>query len=97
MFNDEFRLQDDNQSIGDEERQQVIGEPMEPIDQEHPIRTKNARPKAVIGEIEGILFVVFVETEGSLEKETRIISARAANKKEAAVYLKAKYAVYLDY
>ena len=33
---------------------------MDATDQKHAINTKSARPKVVIGEVEGILFVVFV-------------------------------------
>ena len=52
--------------------------------------------KAVIGEVEGILFVVFVQRSGELGRETRIVSARAANKKEAVAYLRTRYADYLE-
>lgn len=69
---------------------------MGPEDPEHPIKTGSARPKAVIGEVEGILFVVFTQRMGMFGDETRIISARAANKKEAQAYLRIKYADYLD-
>ena len=96
VFNDEFRLEDDNRIIDGEKREQVIGEPMNETDSNHPIQTSNAKPRAVIGEVEGILFVVFVLRAGDLGSETRIISARAANKKEAAAYLKTKYAGYLE-
>lgn len=96
VFNDEFRLEDDNQYKDGEQREQTIGEPTEPIDPGHPIVTTSSKPKAVIGEVEGILFVVFVQREGNLGSETRIISARAANKKEARAYLSTKYSEYLD-
>ncbi|MCR5008672.1 MAG: BrnT family toxin [Oribacterium sp.] len=59
------------------------------------MNTSKAKPRAVIGEIEGILFVVFVQQVGDFGEETRIISARAANKNEAKTYLMMKYADYL--
>ena len=68
---------------------------MDATDQKHAINTKSARPKVVIGEVEGILFVVFVKKAVETEQEIRIISARAANKKEAEAYLMSKYESYL--
>ncbi len=96
VFNDEFRLEDDNRYEDGELREQTIGEPTEATDDRHPIHTENARPKAVIGEVEGILFVVFVQQMRKSRAETKIISARAANKREAKVYLEAKYGAYLE-
>ncbi|SEA27045.1 Uncharacterized conserved protein, DUF497 family [Oribacterium sp. KHPX15] len=96
VFNDEFRLEDDNRYVDGELREQVIGEPSSPIDDNHPIDTTKTRPRAVIGEVEGILFVVFVQQVGDFGEETRIISARTANKSEAKTYLMMKYADYLE-
>lgn len=67
-------------------RQQTIGEPRPPVLEGHPINTKRSRPKAVIGKVEGVLFVVFVENEDELGTSTRIISARAADEEEVAAY-----------
>ena len=91
VFNDEDRLEDDNQIIDGEQREQVIGEPELPIVDGHPIYTKHARPKAIIGEVEGVLFVVFTVEEGPDWTATRIISARAANKEEIKTYFDWKY------
>ena len=91
VFNDEDRLEDDNQVVDGELRQQAIGEPTEPIVEGHPIDTKHSRPKAVIGEIEGVLFVVFTTNEGPDRPATRIISARAADEEEVKAYYDWKY------
>ena len=96
VFNDEFRLEDDNRFVDGEQREQTIGEPMDETDSNHPIDTAHSKPKAIIGEIEGILFVVFVQKSGELGRQIRLISARAANKKEAEAYLRSKYADYLE-
>ena len=86
VFNDENRLEDDNAYVDGELRQQTIGEPQAPVLEDHPINTKRSRPKAVIGKVEGILFVVFVVNEDKAGESTRIISARAADEEEAAAY-----------
>lgn len=96
VFNDDFRLEDDNIVVDGQQREQAIGEPMHPTDPYHPAETSHSRPKAIIGEVEGILFVVFVQKTGDLGRETEIVSARAANKKEAEAYLRSKYAEYLE-
>ena len=62
------------------------GFPRPPVLEGHPINTKRSRPKAVIGKVEGVLFVVFVENEDELGTSTRIISARAADEEEVAAY-----------
>jgi uncharacterized DUF497 family protein len=92
VFNDEDRLEDDNQVVDGEHREQAIGEPMAPIAEGHPIDTKHSRPKAIIGEVEGVLFVVFAVDEGPDWTATRIISARAADKDEVKAYFDEKYA-----
>ena len=86
VFNDENRLEDDNSIVDGESRQQTLGEPRPPVLEGHPINTKRSRPKAVIGKVEGVLFVVFVENEDELGTSTRIISARAADEEEVAAY-----------
>ena len=91
VFNDEDRLEDENTVVDGDERQQAIGEPKPPVIADHPIDTKHARPKAVIGEIEGILFIVFTYSEAMNGEATRIISARAADKDEVAAYFEWKY------
>jgi uncharacterized DUF497 family protein len=91
VFNDDDRLEDDNQVVDGELREQVIGEPEEPIVDGHPINTKHSRPKAVIGEVEGVLFVVFTMEEGPDWKATRVISARAADVDEVKAYFDWKY------
>ena len=91
VFNDEFKLEDENSLVRREARNQVIGEPMEPIDEKHPIDTHHSKPRAVIGEVEGVLFVVYVIGTGEFGKETRIISARAADKDEVRAYFDMKY------
>ena len=78
--------EDDNAYVDGELRQQTIGEPQAPVLEDHPINTKRSRPKAVIGKVEGILFVVFVVNEDKAGESTRIISARAADEEEAAAY-----------
>ena len=93
VFNDDDRLEDDNQIVNGEQREQVIGEPEEPIVDGHPINTKHARPKVVIGEVEGVLFVVFTIEEGPDWTATRIISARAADEDEVKAYFDWKYGV----
>ncbi len=96
VFNDDFRLEDDNRLVDGELREQTIGEPTPPADPAHPIRTDRATPRAVIGEVEGVLFVVFVQQSDADGDVTRIISARAANKREAQAYLRMRYADYMD-
>ncbi|MBR5344970.1 MAG: BrnT family toxin [Clostridia bacterium] len=96
VFNDDFRLEDDNRFVDGELREQAIGEPAPPTDPAHPIRTDHATPRAVIGEVEGILFVVYVLQSDEAGDVTRIISARAANKREAKAYLSVRYADYLE-
>lgn len=91
VFNDDDRLEDDNQVVDGELREQAIGEPEEPIVEGHPINTKHSRPKAIIGEVEGVLFVVFTMEEGPDWKATRIISARAADEDEVKAYFDWKY------
>lgn len=91
VFNDEDRLEDDNQVVDGELREQTIGEPEGPIVERHPIDTRHARPKAIIGEVEGVLFVVFTMEESSDWKATRIISARAADEDEVKAYFDWKY------
>ena len=86
-----IRLEDDNQVVDGELREQAIGEPEEPIVEGHPINTKHSRPKAIIGEVEGVLFVVFTMEEGPDWKATRIISARAADEDEVKAYFDWKY------
>ena len=91
VFNDEYMLEDINSVIKGERRDQAIGEPTGPEMETHPINTAHSKPKAVIGEVEGILFVVFVIEVGNYGKETRIISARAADKEEVEIYFDMKY------
>lgn len=91
VFNDEDRLEDDNQIIDGEQREQVIGEPEQPVVDGHPIDTRHSRPKAIIGEVEGVLFVVFTVDEGPDWTATRIISARAADEEETKTYFDWKY------
>ena len=79
-------MEDDNSIVDGELRQQTIGEPRPPVLEGHPINTKRSRPKEVIGKVEGVLFVVFVENEDELGTSTRIISARAADEEEVAAY-----------
>ena len=91
VFNDEDRLEDDNRIVDGELREQVIGEPEGPIIEGHPIETEHSRPKAIIGEVEGVLFVVFTMAEGPDWTATRIISARAADEDEVQAYFEEKY------
>ena len=91
VFNDEFKLEDENLAARDEDRRQAVGEPKEPTDPKHPIDTQRSRPRAVIGEVEGVLFVVYVLGTGDFGKETRIISARAADRDEVSAYFDMKY------
>lgn len=91
VFNDEDRLEDDNEIVDGELRDQAIGEPTPPVVERHPIDTKHSKPKAIIGEVEGVLFVVFIIEEGTDWTATRIISARAANEDEVKVYFDWKY------
>lgn len=93
VFNDENRLEDDNQVVDSEIREQVIGEPEGPVLDDHQIDTKHSRPKAIIGEVEGVLFVVFTIDEGPDWTATRIISARAADEDEVKTYFDWKYGV----
>ena len=51
VFNDEDRLEDENQNVDFEARMQVVGEPKEPVAGEQPIDTKHSKPKAIIGEV----------------------------------------------
>ena len=91
VFNDEDRLEDDNDFVDGEMREQVIGEPMPPVLNGHPIDTKHSRPKVTIGQVEGVLFIVFTEESIHEGEATRIISARAADKDEAAAYFEWKF------
>ncbi len=91
VFNDEDRLEDDSQFVEGENRREVIGEPEGPVIDGHEIETKHAKPKAIIGEVEGVLFVVFTETAGPDWTATRIISARAADEEEVKMYIDWKY------
>ena len=91
VFNDDDRLEDDNQIVDGEQREQVIGEPEQPVVDGHPIDTKHSRPRAIIGEVEGVLFVVFTVDEGPDWTATRIISARAADEEETKTYFDWKY------
>jgi len=52
---------------------------------------ESGKPKAIIGEVEGVLFVVFTETAGPDWTATRIISARAADEEEVKMYFDWKY------
>ena len=91
VFNDDDRLEDDNQIVDMDQREQVIGEPEGPVLEDHPIDTKHSKPRAIIGEVEGVLFVVFTMAEGPDWSATRIISARAADKDEVKTYFDWKY------
>ena len=91
VFNDKDRLEDDNRVVDGEQREQAIGEPEGPIVDGHPIDTKHSRPKAIIGVVEGVLFVVFAVDEGPDWTATRIISARAADEDEVQAYFEEKY------
>ena len=91
VFNDEFKLEDENSIVRGEARRQAVGEPMEPTDSKHPIDTRHSKPRAVIGEVEGVLFVVYVLGTGEFGKETRIISARAADQDEVSAYFDMRY------
>lgn len=106
VFNDEDRLEDDNFIVDGEEREQTIGEPMAPTDPLHPIDTRHAKPKAVLGAVEGIIFVVFVEDKtdedladagtdetGRQENIREIISARPAFPHEAKAYMDSVYLI----
>ena len=64
---------------------------MGPTDPKHSIDTRHSKPRAVIGEVEGVLFVVYVIGTGDFGKETRIISARAADQDEVTAYFDMKY------
>ena len=91
VFNDEYKLEDENSVVRGEDRWQAIGEPMNPTDPKHPMDTRHSKPRAVIGEVEGVLFVVYVIGTGDFGKETRIISARAADQEEVTAYFEMKY------
>ncbi len=86
-----FCFEGENGFINGEERQQVIGEPFPPMPEGHIINTQNSRPKATIGEVNGIIFVVYTEWEIQEDFAIRIISARPATKDESEAYLKWKY------
>lgn len=93
VFNDEDRLEDENSFVQGELREQAIGEPTGPVLDEHPIDTKHSRPKAILGQVEGVLFIVFTEEAIQAGEATRIISARAADEEEAAAYFEWKFNV----
>ena len=100
VFNDEDLLIDENDFVQGEQRFQVTGEPSTPTDPGHPINTRQCKPKAIIGRVEGIILVVYVDyTEDDenssvfdyydFEKDRviGIISARPAYPDEAEAYL----------
>ena len=100
VFNDQDKLFDENDFVKGEQRLQYIGEPMEPVVEGHPFDTKHSKPKAIIGRVEGIILVVYVDytvdEEGfpdfdydneEKERVIRIVSARPAYPDEAAAYL----------
>lgn len=91
VFNDEYRLEDDNRVVDGVMREQAIGEPMPPVVDGHLIDTKHARPKRIIGAVEGVLFVVYIEdkNENASDDEVtiNIISARPAYPNEVKVYM----------
>ena len=85
VFNDDYYEADSYLRNG-ELRNDIIGEPMKPSVKNHPIDTGNAKPKAILGKCESILFVTFTENETETGNLNRIISARPANKKEVENY-----------
>ena len=100
VFNDANKLFDENDFVDGEQRLQYIGEPTEPVKDGHPIDTKHSKPKAIIGKVEGIILVVYMDytedDEGELdtdyendekEREIVIISARPAYPDEAEAYI----------
>ena len=106
VFNDDDALEAENivydafelreERIGEPtdkgEQKAIINEDGEPQPTDHRISTEKAVPKAVIGEVHGILFVVFTERIMEEIAFTRIISARPATKHEAEAYFEMKYA-----
>lgn len=86
VFNDESYLETEPYICNKELRSDIIGEPIKPSVKGHPIDTSRAKPKAVQGKDNGILFVTFTENETVNGNVNRIISARPATKNEAEDY-----------
>lgn len=61
VFNDEYKIFNDNVFDGDRQRMDVVGEPQPPMNPDHPIDTTHSKPKAVIGKVEGVILVVFID------------------------------------
>lgn len=101
VFNDIDKLVDENDFIDGEQRMTITGEPTDPVVSGYPIDTAHSKPKAILGRVEGIVIVVYVEftsiTQGEIidpydfdndnEREILIISARPAYPDEAQAYI----------
>ena len=88
VFNDPFALEEeDNRNAYMEARDTQIGIPVDENDTSDTPGFEGV-PKALMGEINNVLFVVFTSRLMEQEEYFRIISARAAVKKEIDAYKK---------
>lgn len=86
VFNDPYALSDyDSWHSDSEDRNTEIGTPVDPEDVIH-IPGFDDVPRAVLGEIDNVIFVVYTVRLIKDAEYYRIISARAAEKEEVQAY-----------
>lgn len=91
MFNDDYCLMDEDYEHSEgEDRESITGQPVDPEDVLE-IPGIGSIPRAIIGEVNNVLFVVYtVRTRKGIDYR-RIISARPADKDEKELYELLKY------
>lgn len=88
VFNDPYALTDyDSDHSDDEDRDTEIGVPVDPNDVIH-VPGFDDMPRAILGQIDNVIFVVYTMRLIRNAEYYRIISARAAEKDEADAYRK---------
>ena len=91
VFNDDYCLIDeDYEHSEDEDRESITGQPVDP-DDVLDIPGIGSIPRAIIGEVNNVLFVVYTIRGSKGTDYRRIISARAADKDERELYESLKY------
>lgn len=86
VFNDPYAISDyDDWHSENEDRNTEIGTPVDPDDVLH-VPGFDDIPRAVLGEIDNVLFVVYTMRLIKNAEYYRIISARAAEKEEIQAY-----------
>ena len=91
VFNDDYCLINDDYDHSDGEiRESITGQPVDPDDRTD-VPGIGSIPRAIIGEVDNVLFVVYTVRGYDGEEVFRIISARKADDDEKAMYETLKY------